>query len=95
MITHIVLMKLKDASPEVTKKIHDLLMALPAIIPQIKHYECGANVVPSDRAYDFGLVSKFDSLEDLEIYAKHPDHQEALKYIRSVIEAAVAVDYVS
>lgn len=93
MITHIVLMKLKDKSAEVTGKIRDSLMALPAQIPEIKHYEVGVNIVESARSYDIGLVSRFETLADLDIYSKHPAHVEALQYIRSVLESAVAVDY--
>ncbi len=95
MITHIVLMKLQDPSPEVTGKIQALLMALPPQIPQIRHYEVGVNIVASERAYDMALVSRFASLEDLDIYSKHPAHLEALQYIRSVLASAVAVDYES
>lgn len=95
MITHIVLMKLKDKSPEVSGKIRELLMALPAQIPEIKHYEVGVNVVESARAYDVGLVSRFESLADLDVYSNHPAHLEALQYIRSVLESAAVVDYES
>lgn len=93
MITHVVLMKLQDPNPEVTGKIRAILMALPSQIPQIRHYEVGVNIVSSERAYDMALVSRFDTLADLEIYSKHPAHLEALQYIRSVLVSAVAVDY--
>lgn len=93
MITHVVMMKLTDKSPDVTGRVRDSLMALPAKIAQIRHYEVGINAVESARAYDIVLISKFDSLEDLAIYNDHAEHQAALVYIRSVLEGVAAVDY--
>jgi hypothetical protein len=95
MITHIVFMKFKDGSPEAAAKARDMLMALPAKIPQIRHYEVGLNVVQAARNYDLALVSTFATLDDLNIYGSHPDHQDALVYIRSVLESSAAVDYES
>lgn len=95
VITHVVCMKLKDKSPEVVSRICDGLNTLPDKIPQIRHFEVGANIIESARSYDIALISRFDSLDDLNIYATHPDHLEVLTYIRSVLEAAVAVDYQS
>lgn len=94
MIAHIVMIKFKEDAPEdVGEKIIAQLMELPALIPQIKAYECGTNVLPSDRAYDAALYSKFDSLEDLEIYNKNEDHQKVVGYIRSVAASIIACDY--
>jgi hypothetical protein len=95
MITHIVMLKLKDRSRENAEKVRATLMPLRNKIPQIRHYEVGVNVVESARAYDVALYSKFDSLDDLQIYQDHPNHVEALKYIRTVIESSAAVDYES
>jgi hypothetical protein len=95
MITHVVMMKFKDRSPEVLNKVRDSLVALPAQIPEIKYFDVGVNIIESSRAYDVVLVSRFDSLETLDIYSKHPAHVEALQYIHSVLETAASVDYES
>jgi hypothetical protein len=91
MITHIVLIKLRDAAtgPE----LRDRLMALPAQIPQIRNYEVGLDVVGGPRSYDAALVSGFDSLEDLQTYIDHPAHQEALTFLNQVSEVRVSCDY--
>ena len=47
----------------------------------------------TDRSYDLALVAKFDTLEDLNAYQIHPLHQEVVKYMMSVRESIVAVDY--
>lgn len=95
MITHIVLFKLKDSSPSNIEKARDVLMGLKGRIPELRHLEVGIDVLRSERSYDLALVAKFDSLEELQAYQKHPVHVEVAKYMTSVRESAVAVDYQS
>lgn len=93
MITHIVMFKLDASVPDAAQMIHDKLMALPDVIPQIRHFEVGMNIVESERNYDLVLVSKFDSLDDMAIYQANADHQTALAYIKTVAQSVVVVDY--
>ncbi len=93
MIAHVVMLKFKPEFPEAAAEVKLRLDALPPIIEQIKKYEVGINIVPSDRAYDLSIYSQFESLETMATYQAHPVHQEALGYIRSVISGMTAVDY--
>ncbi|VVB97492.1 Stress responsive A/B Barrel Domain protein [uncultured archaeon] len=95
MITHIVFFKLKDRSPQSIEKARNVLLGLKGRIPQLRHLEVGIDVLHSERSYDIALVTKFNSLEDLVAYQKHPMHVEVAKYMTSVRESAVAVDYES
>lgn len=95
MITHVVLFKLADRSPANIAKTRDVLLGLRGKVPTLCHLEVGVNVVPSERAYDLALVARFDSLEDLQAYQVHPVHVEVAKYIASVRESVVAVDFES
>lgn len=95
MITHIVFFKLKDRSLRSVEKARDVLLGLRGRIPQLRQLEVGIDVLHSERSYDIALVTKFDSLQDLETYQKHPVHVEVAKYMTSVRESAVAVDYES
>lgn len=95
MITHIVLFKLKDRSPGSVGKVRDVLLGMKGRIPQLRHLEVGIDVLHSERSYDIALVTKFDSMEGLGVYQKHPVHVEVAKYMTSVRESAVAVDYES
>lgn len=95
MITHIVFFKLRDRSPRSVEKARDVLLGLKGRIPQLRHLEVGTDVLHSERSYDIALVTKFNSLEELETYQKHPVHVEVAKYMTSVRESAVAVDYES
>ncbi len=95
MITHIVVFKLKDRSPGSVGKAKDVLLGMEGRIPQLRHLEVGIDVLHSERSYDIALVTKFDSLAELEAYQKHPVHVEVAKYMTSVRDSAVAVDYES
>ncbi len=95
MITHIVFFKLKDHSPLNVEKARDVLLGMKSRIPQLRHLEVGVDVLHSQRSFDIALVTKFDSLEDLDAYQKHPVHVEVAKYMTSVRKFAVAVDYES
>ena len=93
MITHIVLFKLVNRAPENIDKARAVLASLAGKIPQLRHFEVGADILRTDRSYDLALVAKFDSLEDMHAYQFHPVHQQVVKYMMSVRESAVAVDY--
>jgi hypothetical protein len=95
MLTHVVFFKLNDRTPENAEKLREVLQSMAGQIPQIKHMEVGVNVVPSERAYDVALYQHFDSLHDLQAYQAHPNHQDVLKYILSVVASRVSVDYES
>lgn len=91
MITHVVLFKLND--PSNIQKTREVLMGMDGKIPQIRDLEVGVDVVRSQRSYDLALITRFDSMEDLQAYQVHPVHVEVLNYITSVRESVVAVDY--
>lgn len=93
MITHVVLFKFKDSSS--VEKAREVLLGLKGKIPQLRHIEVGADVLHSERSFDIALLTRFDTLEDLEAYQMHPLHVEVAKFISSVRESAVAVDYES
>jgi hypothetical protein len=95
MITHIVFFKLNDRSPASVAEAREVLLGLAGRVPQLRHLDVGANVVPSPRAYDLALVAHFDSLADLEAYQVHPAHVEVADYMASVREAIASVDYES
>lgn len=95
MITHIVFFKLKDRSKESIEKVRDVLMSMQGKIDLLRHLEVGVDILHSERSYDIALVTKFDSMEDLNAYQVHPLHVEVSKYLGTVRESAVAVDYES
>ncbi|MFC1484449.1 Dabb family protein [Candidatus Neomarinimicrobiota bacterium] len=98
MIKHIVMWRMKhnEAEHEQEQQLFSMkerLESLPQAIPQIRHFEIGLNVNPSERAMDIVLYSEFDSREDLSSYVEHPAHQAAASYIRTITSEVRIVDY--
>ncbi len=95
MITHVVLFKLKDNSAEVLETAVSTLRSLNGQVPTLKSIEVGTDLVHSERSYDIALITRFDDMASLKIYADHPNHLPVLDYMRSVISGAVSVDFES
>jgi hypothetical protein len=96
MITHIVLFKLKEGTPEGVEKARELLLSMEGKVEQLRYLEVGVDLIHSERSADIALVTKFDSMEDLQAYQVHPYHaNEVAAYMRSVSAQVVAADYQS
>ncbi len=96
MITHIVFFKAKEeTTKEDLMRLKDALEALPNSISELKHMEAGINFTDSERALDLALISRFETKEDLAIYAKHPKHLEVIELVKELCEYTRVVDYES
>ena len=93
MLTHVVLFKLKDRSPENISATRDRIALISGQIPQLRSLEVGINVVDSERAYDIALVETFESVEAMKAYQVHPVHVELLKDVVPRFDTSVSVDY--
>ena len=93
MITHIALFKLVHTNAETVEEARKVLAGLDGKIPQLRHFEVGANIFESYRSYDLALVARFESVEDLEAYQRHPAYVEVVKYLQGVRQSVVTVDY--
>jgi len=95
MLTHIVFFKLIDPSTQNILKTKEILLGMEGKIPQLRYLEVGIDIVRSERSYDIALVTKFDSLEDMQAYQVHPVHKEVAEYIGTVRQSVIVVDYES
>jgi hypothetical protein len=93
MLTHVVLCKLKEWTPEQAAEVVSRLRALAERVPTVRSLEVGADVVRSPRSYDVGLVVKFDDRAGMEAYQMHPEHVPVAGFLREVCEAIVVVDW--
>lgn len=91
MVTHIVCHKYTDR--EEAKKIAPMLKALVGKVPGLLSMEAGADFVGSARSFDLALIAKFETREDLEVYADHPEHVKVKEYIHTVLEKGISVDF--
>lgn len=95
LITHIVCFKLKDNSPEKVEVTAQVLRDMEGKIEQLKYIEVGVDVLHSARSYDIALITKFDSMADLDAYQVHPVHQKVIEHMNEVRESSIAVDFES
>lgn len=96
MVTHIVLFKLTEQIPEKSAAVRDKLLSMEGKIEELRHLEAGIDVIRSERSFDVALVTKFDSLADLQSYQVHPYHAgEVVPFMKANCSSIVAVDYES
>lgn len=95
MITHIVLFKLKDRSPESVERTAQVLRNLEGKIDELLSIEVGTDVLHSERSFDIALTTTFADLDALQAYQVHPEHKKVIEHMNEVREALVSVDYVS
>ena len=91
MVTHIVCHKYTDR--EEADKIAPMLKALVGKVPGLISMEAGADFIGSARSYDLALVAKFETREDLAVYADHPEHVKVKEYIHTVLQNGISVDF--
>ena len=95
MIKHMVFIKLKEENKDKNAlKIKSLLEELPAKIEGLIDMEVGINFDKAERAMDLSLYSSFASKEDLNIYARHDEHQKIVTIIKDCSEYTKVVDYI-
>lgn len=98
MITHLVFFKMADEAEGATaaenaEKLVSQLRELPSKIPQLVELEAGCDFSDSPASYDVGLVTRFETREDLETYRIHPDHQKVVDFVQKTTSARAVVDY--
>lgn len=93
MLTHIVLFRLKNPSLATIEEARMRILGMQGKIPLLLHLEVGVDILHSDRSYDIALVSKFNSLEDMQAYQVHLAHLEVAMYMAAISEKSVTVDY--
>ena len=100
MITHIVFWKMKPeangrSGEQNASEMKRLLRALPPLIPQIKSLEVGLDFNRSSAAWDIALYTTFEQPEDLHVYQEHPEHQNVVAFVSSVVATRAVVDFES
>lgn len=95
MVKHIVSFKLSGTPAErleYATKFKEALEALPAKIPVLESIEVGLNSNPAED-WDVVLTAIVPTMEDVAVYARHPDHVAAAAIIAPVKESRACVDY--
>lgn len=94
MFTHIVLFKLKEATEENLKFVEETLLSMNGNVKELKELEVGGDLIRSDRSYDVGIITRFDTKEDYLAYDVNKYHVEKVKkVIGSYLEASKTLDF--
>lgn len=97
MINHVVLFKLKDYSaadkPLLIKEMKSLLEGLKGKIKELKFIEVGVNYELNNKSFDIALITHFNSIQDLDKYRVHPEHQKVLARFSELRLDRAAVDF--
>lgn len=94
MVTHIVLFKLKDPSPDQLEATRSILFGMLGRVPTLQAIEVGIDLVHSERSYDLALVTRFEDWTGFEAYREHPYHRDpVLAHMHAVAAGAVTVDF--
>ncbi|QTV80110.1 Dabb family protein [Microbacterium sp. NIBRBAC000506063] len=96
-LRHVVMWKLASTdaaersaqAAELVRRLH----ALEGFVPQIRAITASANTLYPEANWDATLTVDFDSVEALEEYRVHPDHQEVVAYVASVVSERAVVDF--
>ncbi len=91
MIKHIVMWTLNDKAD--APKVKTMLEALENKIPGIIDIEVGIDFNGSDAAADVVLYSTFASINDLNSYQQHPEHQAVIPLMQEMTISRKVTDY--
>lgn len=95
MVKHIVTFRLRGTAGErraAAEAFRDALMALPDSIECLRSMEVGINSNPAED-WDVVLTAVVPTMQDVAIYAAHPDHVAAAAIIAPLRESRACVDY--
>jgi hypothetical protein len=96
MLTHMVVWKYRGDIDGGTREEHVArLRSLSSVVPGIRSFNVGFDVLHLDRSYDTGLVALFDNRAALDAYTVHPEHVAAAAFGRSISQHLVSVDFES
>lgn len=94
MLKHIVFMKFKASVTQAdVDQLRQELGGLPSLVPEIREFVFGHDILRTERSWDFALVSVFEDLEAMGRYQVHPDHQVVAQKVREMCDSLAVVDF--
>lgn len=91
MLTHVVLMKFRDAADAAQGK--RLLEGLAERIEEIRGLTVGLDVTRAEVSYDLCLTTLHATADELRGYQEDPAHLEVAGWLRPRLTARATVDY--
>ena len=93
MIDHLVFLAVReDASPEAIEDLISSIRGLKESVPGVVDLTVGENFSERSGGYTHGVFVRFDSVEGLQEYMKHPDHLAVVEKL-DALTSRIVVDY--
>jgi hypothetical protein len=98
MIKHIAMFKFKAFDSAEEKKSYQVRLTnafkgLEEKIPEIKSLQIGFDILQAEFSFDFIVNVDIDNMDDLPLYANHPEHLKAVKIIKEMAADRKSIDY--
>ena len=94
MIVHTVWFQLKDGiSAEEKAHLKAQMEGMRSQISQIVELHCGEDFCGRSRGFGWGLIVKFRTREDGQLYDQHPDHQAFIARCKPLWTDVMALDF--
>ncbi|HTR01526.1 MAG TPA: Dabb family protein [Candidatus Acidoferrum sp.] len=94
MLHHYVFIKYaKDTGEDHIAEFCRRMLALRASIDDIGYLEIGRDVLREGRSWDLVLIMRFQSVEALRRYQRHPEHQAVMAYNQPRVAEVGTVDF--
>ncbi|MBL4932802.1 Dabb family protein [Clostridium paridis] len=93
MIVNNLLLKLKNREEDTIRRTQEVLLSMRGKIEVLMDIQVEVNIRPGQSNYDLILITKFESLEALDVYLSHPAHLEVAKFIGSILDTQASVCY--
>jgi hypothetical protein len=93
VIDHLVFLAAReDASPQDIEDLISSITSLKDSVPGVVDLTVGKNFSERSGGYTHGIFVRFESVEDLQGYMKHPDHLAVVEKLDRLTDRIV-VDY--
>ncbi|NLJ15827.1 MAG: Dabb family protein [Clostridiales bacterium] len=93
MIKHIVLWTFKEQAQDKIDDAAKMLISLNGKVPQLLSIEVGRSIFSNGTNYQLGIVTTFNSVEDLEAYRIHPEHMKVVKFLENIVDKRANIDF--
>jgi hypothetical protein len=93
MIDHLVFLAVReDALPEDIEDLISSIRGLKDTVPGVMDLTVGENFSERSGGYTHGIFVRFESVEGLQGYMKHPDHLAVVEKL-DALTTRIVVDY--